>query len=124
MNPTPDDLRHFPFADALADLPAPPEEPYAVLFHHGSLTIGLYSPRGADEQTPHTRDETYVVARGGGVFIHEGERHPFATGDVLFAAAGEPHHFEDLSDDFAAWVLFHGPEGGEAGTTASSRPNS
>ena len=24
------------------------------------------------------------------------------------------HRFEDFSDDFAVWVIFYGPEGGEA----------
>ena len=29
------------------------------------------------------------------------------------AAAGEVHRFERFSDDFATWVFFYGPEGGE-----------
>ena len=33
--------------------------------------------------------------------------------DFLFAAAGVPHRFENFSYDFAVWVLFYGPEGGE-----------
>jgi hypothetical protein len=24
-----------------------------------------------------------------------------------------PHRFEDFTDDFATWVIFYGPEGGE-----------
>jgi uncharacterized protein YjlB len=30
------------------------------------------------------------------------------AGDVLFAAAGEPHRFVDFSADFSVWVLFYG----------------
>ena len=36
------------------------------------------------------------------------------AGTVAFVAAGETHRFEDLSDDFAVWVLFYGPDGGES----------
>jgi mannose-6-phosphate isomerase-like protein (cupin superfamily) len=50
---------------------------------------------------------------GRGQFRNGGERHPFAQGDVLFVPAGVTHRFEEFSDDFAAWVLFYGPEGGE-----------
>ena len=28
-------------------------------------------------------------------------------------AAGVEHRFEDFSADFATWVFFYGPEGGE-----------
>ncbi len=36
---------------------------------------------------------------------------------MLFVAAGAEHRFEDFTQDFAAWVVFYGPEGGERGTT-------
>ena len=34
-------------------------------------------------------------------------------GDLLFVAADRPHRFEDFTEDFAVWVMFYGPEGGE-----------
>jgi mannose-6-phosphate isomerase-like protein (cupin superfamily) len=40
-------------------------------------------------------------------------RETFGPGDFLFAPAGVEHRFEDFSKDFATWVLFYGPEGGE-----------
>ena len=40
-------------------------------------------------------------------------RQPVAPGDAVFVAAGTAHHFVDVSGDFAAWALFHGPAGGE-----------
>jgi len=89
-------------------------QPFVTLFEHGTLSIELYAPRGIDAQTPHARDELYMIARGHGTFACAGERHDFAEGDVLFAAAGLKHRFEDFSDDFAAWVVFYGPNGGEA----------
>ena len=53
-------------ADALAKLPGPEGERYVELFRHGTLSVELYAPRGDDPQTPHTRDEVYVVVAGAG----------------------------------------------------------
>jgi mannose-6-phosphate isomerase-like protein (cupin superfamily) len=87
---------------------------FATVFRHGSLDVELYAPRGHDGQTPHTRDEVYVVATGSGSFVRDGERVAVGPGDFLFVPAGMDHRFEDFSDDFATWVFFYGPEGGEA----------
>jgi mannose-6-phosphate isomerase-like protein (cupin superfamily) len=84
------------------------------LFQHGTLLVKYYAPRGEDQQTPHTRDEVYVVARGRGMFFDGTSRRPFAPGDLLFAAAGVSHRFEQFSNDFGVWVIFYGPERGEA----------
>jgi mannose-6-phosphate isomerase-like protein (cupin superfamily) len=83
------------------------------LFRHGTLQVKIYAPRGVDDQTPHKRDEGYVVLRGEGEFVSEAGRKPFAKGDFIFARAGVPHRFENFSDDFAVWVFFYGPDGGE-----------
>ncbi len=83
------------------------------LFRHGTLEMKYYKPDTIDRQQPHTRDELYVVVSGTGWFVREKERHPVQTGEVLFAAAGIPHRFENFTDDFATWVFFYGPEGGE-----------
>jgi mannose-6-phosphate isomerase-like protein (cupin superfamily) len=80
---------------------------------HGTMVVKYYTPRGTDQQTPHTRDELYVVARGSGTFINGDRHHLFSTGDVLFVPAGVEHRFEDFTDDFGTWVIFYGPEGGE-----------
>jgi mannose-6-phosphate isomerase-like protein (cupin superfamily) len=100
-------------ADALARVPAADGKPFAIVFEHGTLSVELFAPRGADTQQPHARDEVYVIARGHGEFVEAGERRTIATGDFLFVAAGVVHRFENFSDDFAAWVMFYGLEGGE-----------
>lgn len=100
-------------ADALSRLPAPPEEQFVYLLEHGTAKIGLYAPRGVDPQGPHQRDEIYLVWRGQGSFERAGERHPFGPGDLIFVPAGMAHRFVDFDDDFAAWVIFYGPKGGE-----------
>ena len=104
----------FKVADALKRLPTPEGQHFVELFKHGTLTVELYAPRGIDPQTPHARDEIYVIASGTGTFRHaQDEDAKFGPGDVLFVAAGVEHRFKDFSDDFAAWVFFYGPEGGE-----------
>jgi mannose-6-phosphate isomerase-like protein (cupin superfamily) len=106
---------HFTLADSLKLLPTPEGKRFVQLFAHGTLTVELYAPRGIDMQTPHSRDEVYVIASGSGTFRHEHfEEVKVGVGDVLFVAAGTEHRFVDFSDDFAAWVFFYGPEGGES----------
>jgi mannose-6-phosphate isomerase-like protein (cupin superfamily) len=105
---------HLTIAEGLARLPGPKGERFVELFGHGTLSVELYAPRGADPQTPHTRDEVYVVAEGRGQFRNGDAVHRFGPGDVLFVAAGVVHRFEAFSDDLVVWVFFYGPEGGEA----------
>ena len=45
--------------------------------------------------------------------MREKERISFAPGTVIFVPAAIEHRFVDFSDDFATWVVFWGPEGGE-----------
>lgn len=100
----------------------------ALLLAHGSMELRWFAPKREDAQTPHDRDELYIIASGSGVFtrgveslpfdditlpIQGEERVRFGPGDVLFVAAGTVHRFEEFSDDFATWVVFWGPEGGE-----------
>lgn len=108
--------RQIRLSDARQAVPTKEGKASALLFTHGSLDLKIYSPKGVDPQKPHSRDELYIVASGSGWFLCEGRRMRFSTGDALFAAAGEVHRFEDFSDDFAVWVMFYGPEGGERAT--------
>jgi mannose-6-phosphate isomerase-like protein (cupin superfamily) len=101
-------------AQALAKLPGVQGKRFVELFEHGTLSVELYAPRGQDPQTPHSRDEVYVVIHGSGQFRNGDTRHPFGPGDLLFVPAGVEHRFEEFSDDLAVWVIFYGPEGGEA----------
>src|SRR5687767_9523141 len=102
---------HLTPAEALARLDA---VEFVELFKHGSLVVEVYRPDGLDKQTPHTRDEIYVVISGTGTFINGDRRHGFGPGDVLFVPAGVEHRFVEFTEDFATWVFFYGPEGGEA----------
>ena len=104
---------HGKLADWLGKVPTGWDEPFVVAFEHGTLSVELYAPRGVDAQTPHRRDEVYVVFHGEGWFLNGPIRHSFGPGDLLFVAAGVEHRFEDFTDDLAVWVVFYGPDGGE-----------
>ena len=86
---------------------------FQILFNHGSLSVELYKPDKVDNQSPHTRDEIYVIASGSGQFNLEGEITFVNAGDFLFVSAKAVHHFFDFTTDFSTWVFFYGPEGGE-----------
>jgi len=107
---------HVSFADALSQGPPPAGNLAVPIFSRGSLAVELYSPAGQDPQRPHSRDEIYFVARGTGLFFDGERRQPVETGSFLFVPAGQVHRFENFSPDFVVWVVFYGPEGGEADT--------
>jgi mannose-6-phosphate isomerase-like protein (cupin superfamily) len=100
--------------DALARLPDAQAPRFATIFEHGSLLVEIYAPRGVDPQKPHARDELYFVVSGSGEYVCDGVRQPFKPTDLLFAAAGAEHRFENFTGDLVVWVVFYGPEGGEA----------
>lgn len=106
----------FTPAQGAASLPGPQGQRHAEVFAHGTRVVEHYAPRGRDPQSPHTRDELHVVLSGEGGFVNGAERHRFAAGDS--SRAGVVHRFEAFGDDFATWVVFYGPEGGERLTAA------
>lgn len=86
---------------------------FTTLFSHGSLEVEVYKPDHVDNQQPHSRDEIYVIIAGNGTFYNNGLTTDCSSGDFLFVKAGHEHRFTDFSDNFATWVFFYGPEGGE-----------
>ena len=82
---------------------------FVRLLERDGFDVGLYKPNRVDQQTPHLRDELYVIADGSGFFRNGAETEAVQAGDVLFVMAGVEHRFTDFSDDFAAWVIFIGP---------------
>jgi mannose-6-phosphate isomerase-like protein (cupin superfamily) len=51
------------------------------------VSVELYAPRGSDTQSPHTRDELYIVASGSGMFRRADQMCEFEAGDLLFVPA-------------------------------------
>lgn len=89
------------------------KQEFIELFKHGTLSVEIYKPHKTDKQTPHTRDEVYIIISGSGEFINGNDRTDFTAGDFLFVPAGVEHRFINFSEDFCTWVIFYGPEGGE-----------
>ncbi len=107
------DPTHIRAGEAVKKLAEDAKERSAIMYGHGTLLVKVYAPRGTDPQTPHTRDEVYVIIKGTGTFFNGMERTAFGPGDFLFAPAGSVHRFENFSGDFLTWVMYFGPEGGE-----------
>jgi mannose-6-phosphate isomerase-like protein (cupin superfamily) len=105
--------RRLTVAEALMRLPGSGDQRFATIFEHGTLAVEIYAPRGSDQQSPHSRDEIYFVAAGSGEYVCDDTRQSFGPTDLLFAAAGVNHRFENFTDDLVVWVIFYGPEGGE-----------
>ena len=69
--------------------------------------------------TPGTRSTSWC--RGAGSSGTETPGIRFGPGDLLFVPAGVVHRFEEFTDDLAVWVVFYGPEGGEASAVSAAR---
>jgi mannose-6-phosphate isomerase-like protein (cupin superfamily) len=106
---------HLPIDQARQRLQGQTGSRFVHLLRFGSMSIEYFAPVGVDGQQPHEQDEIYVVASGSGEFVNGSQRHRFTVGDVMFVPAGVAHRFENFSDDFAVWVVFYGPRGGERG---------
>jgi len=100
-------------AEAIEQLKQEPEFPFTCLMKHGTMSIEYYAPKDLDEQQPHLQDEIYIIASGKSQFKLEEKKLTCSKGDVLFVPAGMEHCFEHFSEDFATWVIFYGPQGGE-----------
>ncbi|MDQ3799523.1 MAG: cupin domain-containing protein [Acidobacteriota bacterium] len=102
----------FTIEEFLEKLPLPANEKWkegvwdVEPFKKGSVTLVFFAPRGTDYQTFHEEDEFYFIARGTAVLIVGDERFDCETGDCFFVPAQKPHHFENISDDFATWAIF------------------
>ena len=111
-------------SEALQRLPGAPTTQYPegapsiTLLQHGSMALKLFTPATntdrRDRQLPHDQDELYLVQRGSAQFSVDGENFAVAPGDAFFVAAGAAHRFDNFTPDFATWVVFYGPRGGEA----------
>lgn len=110
------------FEDLIATLPGastaqwPAGVPFVTAMSHGTMSVEAFAINELDRQSPHEQDELYFVQRGSGTLTIEGVAHACKAGDALFVGAGQVHRFSDCSRDFATWVVFWGPKGGEANT--------
>ena len=98
--------------ELLAKLPLPADEnrkdgvPFIPVFVQSGFVLEFFAPRNKDYQTPHEKDEFYIIVSGSADLMKENETIACKSGDAVSVAAGEKHHFENISDDFATWVIF------------------
>ena len=96
----------------LAQLPLPADEKWkegvwdVESFEKSGVKLVFFAPRGNDYQTFHEEDEIYFIARGGGELIIDGKTFKCKVGDAFFVPARVSHHFENFTEDFAAWAIF------------------
>ena len=86
---------------------------FAKVLEHNSMYVGLYVPEQGTKQAPHDEDVLYIVTNGSGEFISGNQTTTFKTGDVLFVPANEVHQFSQFTENFQAWLIFYGAEGGK-----------
>lgn len=82
----------------------------AEAFIDGDLEVRFTAGPTKGPQTPHQRDELYIVAAGTARYRVEDKATSVGPGDLLFAAAHAAHGFEEFSEDFAIWIIFYGPD--------------
>jgi mannose-6-phosphate isomerase-like protein (cupin superfamily) len=94
---------------------------YTCLIQAPAFDVGFYRPVRFDKQSPHARDELYIIAEGTGTFACGNEQTHFSEGDLFFVPAGVEHSFRDFSYDFATWVIFLTARPGEREKRKPSR---
>lgn len=102
----------FTVDELLSELPKPATEKWkngvwdVEPFSKGNIKLVFFAPRGSDYQTAHDEDEFYFIARGSAELLIEAVRNTATAGDAFFVPARVPHHFENISSDFATWAIF------------------
>lgn len=81
---------------------------YEVLAAGEAGEAAVYRPSKVDRQSPHSRDEAYVVATGEGDFVHDGGSRRVGPGDLVFVPKGARHRFDNFTEGFTTWVFFFG----------------
>ena len=80
---------------------------YEVVHAAPGIEVGVYvlvAP-APDDQQPHQDDEIYLVLRGSGALVVEGERVPLEEGQAVFVEALAEHRFVDY-ESFGLLVVF------------------
>ena len=61
------------------------ENRFRAAHREGDFDVSLYKPEKIDPQTPHARDELYVIASGSGKFFCAGETNPLPQPVMCFS---------------------------------------
>ena len=96
--------------ETLKEITEDNKERCKAILENENIEIGLYAPVNVDLQSPHMKDEIYIIVKGEGTFLNDGKRAAFGPGDLFLVSAGTEHRFENFSDDLVAWYIIHGTE--------------
>ncbi|MCA9749925.1 MAG: cupin domain-containing protein, partial [Romboutsia sp.] len=102
---------HILLKDALNGGPPPTGNLAIPLFEYGSMEVEIYTPLIEDTQTPHLKDEIYIVTTGSSTFFNGEEYIEVKEGSFIFVPAGTIHRFVNFTEGFTVWVIFYGPIG-------------
>jgi len=100
----------FTVQETLKKIAEDNKERYKAILENENIEIGLYAPFEDDLQSPHKKDEIYIVVKGEGTFFNDGKSVVFGQGDLFLVSAGAEHRFENFSDDLVVWYIIHGTE--------------
>jgi mannose-6-phosphate isomerase-like protein (cupin superfamily) len=91
--------------------------PYLEFLRVPQLSCGIYSlAAGAqDTQSTHDEDEVYLVLKGRGELVVDGEETELSEGSIVYVPADAPHEFIRIEEDLSLLVFFGsgGPSGAE-----------
>lgn len=98
--------------------------PWVSLFATTTLQMGRYTlaKDGVDEQTPHARDEVYVVLAGKAKLEAGGASRAMVAGDAVFVPARVPHRFVEIEEDLDILVFFSAARAPSGGMAAGAPP--
>lgn len=99
-------------------------QPWLPLLAMPTLSVGRYRlAKGAvDEQTPHDRDEVYVVLSGKASLQAGTEARPVGPGDTICVPARVPHQFQAIEEDLDVLVFFSAARPSTGGMAAYPPP--
>lgn len=105
--PNPSNITAFELSELLEEQ-AESGQAYLPFLDEPSMSMGIYSlSEGAgDGQSPHRRDEVYVVLSGEAIIEVDGEDRPVQEGSIVFVGAEVRHRFHTITEDLSVLVFF------------------
>lgn len=79
---------------------------FIELLNQKNFSLEIYKPNEIDLQSPHDRDEIYIIISGFGEFQLEEQTFSFKENDFFYVEKSKQHKFINFSEDFSTWVIF------------------
>jgi len=79
---------------------------FARAFASDTLSVQLYTPKSGTYPMPPGVHVIYIVMRGRAHLTVGEQKHDMKPGDVVPIGVDVPHEFENMTSDFATYVIF------------------